>query len=188
MKLPTHLFHYFEKNSEPLQSMTAQGFDKATEIQKNITKGFNSQRPPNYVELRFAVEKRLKSAFESKGGKPKSPNPSYFTLGSCDWVKSCYDDPSVTIIPLADVDPEQLTFTYPDSMVSFQFHDEPKLGIYRKPCNGQVFLLDEIMEVIDQYGLPSEEKWQNEEASKYDRYIEVQVWDDDLVKLITKGY
>jgi len=39
-----------------------------------------------------------------------------------------------------------------------------------------------IGDLINQYGLPLEEKWQNEEEMKYDRYIEVQIWDDSIIK------
>ena len=67
-------------------------------------------------------------------------------------------------------------------MVSYQFYDEPKLETYRKDCNGKVFLLSEISNLISEYGLPSEEKSQVKESLKYDKYIEAQVWDDEIIK------
>lgn len=67
-------------------------------------------------------------------------------------------------------------------MVSFQFHDEPKLATYRKDCNGQVFVVNEIDQLINEYGLPAEDKWDSEEKFKYDRYIEVQIWDNEVIK------
>lgn len=66
-------------------------------------------------------------------------------------------------------------------MVSFQLYDEPKLATYRKDCNGQVFLLSEINNLIHDYGLPSEEKSHAVENFKYDKYIEAQVWDDAVI-------
>ena len=71
-------------------------------------------------------------------------------------MKSCFKNPGVVKIPLISFKPEQISFTYPDSMVSFQFHDELKLSLYRKEYNGQVFLLNNINELIHKYGLPSE--------------------------------
>ncbi len=182
MNTPEFLYHYYEIDQGPFLNITQNEFEKAKKIQNNISVGFNSKRPPNYIELRFSLEKRLKKGFVNKGGKPKRNDPFYFTLGKCEWLKSCYENPGVVKIPLADFKSEQISFTYPDSMVSFQFHDEPKLVKYRKACNGQVYLLDEIQELLNEYGIPTEEKWHSQESLKYDRYVEVQVWDDFIIK------
>ncbi|TGV03162.1 hypothetical protein [Flavivirga rizhaonensis] len=123
----------------------------------------------------------MKKAFIVKGGKPNRNDPFYFTLGECEWVKSCYENPDVVKIPLTDIKPEHISFTYPDSMVSFQFYDEPKLAKYRKAYNGQVYLLNELKDLLDKYGLPTEEKWKSQENMTYDRYIEAQVWDDFII-------
>ncbi|WP_346881080.1 hypothetical protein [uncultured Algibacter sp.] len=181
MNLPVNLYHYYEIEQGPFKNITQNEFDKALEIQKNISVGFNSKRPSNYIKLRFAVEKRLKQAFVVKGGIPKIDAPFYFTLGECPWLKSCYDNPGVIKIPLSNFKKEYISFTYPDSMISFQIHDEPKLSFYKKSYYGKVYLLNEMIHLINQYGLPSEKKWQNQEAMKYDRYIEAQVWDDFII-------
>ncbi|GAA4273047.1 hypothetical protein U6A24_07210 [Aquimarina gracilis] len=182
MSIPKFLYHYYEMDQGPFRNITENSFEKAVEIQENISVGFNSNRPPNYIALRFALEKRLKKGFLAKGGEPSRDDPFYFTLGACDWVKSLYENPGVVKIPLDRFDHEHISFTYPDSMVSFQFHDEPKLATYRKACNGQVYLLNELEELVKGYGLPSENKWNSKEALKYDRYIEVQIWDDTIIK------
>lgn len=161
----------------PFQNITQDGLEKAKEIQSKISEGWNSKRPPNYIELRIGLEAKLKEQFISKGGKPNRDDPFYFTLGSCEWAKSWYVNPGVVKIPLSDFAPAHVSFTYPDSMVSFQFHDEPKLALYRKEANGTVFLLSELEELVTIYGMPSEEKWGSQVAMKYDRYIEAQVWD-----------
>jgi len=182
MKIPEYLFHYFELDQGPFRNITNNEFEEAVTIQNNISKGFNSKRPPNYISLRFALEKRLKESFIAKNRKPNRNDPFYFTLGECNWVKSLYDNPGVVKIPLKDIDAGQISFTYPDSMVSFQFYDEPKLATYRKTCNGQVYLLEELSTLIDEFGLPSEDIWQSQEAMKYDRYIEAQLWDDTIIQ------
>ena len=181
MKIPKFLYHYYELDNGPFRNITEYGFEKAESIQNQISEGFNSKRPKNYLDLRFSLENRIKKQFILKGGKPNRNDPFYFTLGQCDWAKSWYVNPGVIKIPLADFKHEHLSFTYPDSMVSFQFYDEPKLGTYRKNCNGQIFLLSEINNLIDDYGLPTEEKSQTQESSKYDKYIEAQVWDSEIV-------
>lgn len=179
--LPEFLFHYYEIDHGAFRNITEYGYEKAKNIQRQILKGWNSKRPANYIDLRFSLETRIKEQFILKGGRPGRNDPFYFTLGECDWAKSWYVNPGVIKIPLADFQPDHISFTYPDSMVSFQFYDEPKLATYRKDCNGQVFLLSEIKDLIHEYGLPSEEKSHAVEECKYDKYIEAQVWDDAVI-------
>lgn len=50
-------------------------------------------------------------------------------------------------------------------------------AIVRKPIYGQVFTLEEIVEIVQKYGMPGD-KWKTEEYWRYDRFIEAQVWDD----------
>lgn len=182
MTIPKFLFHYYELDNGPFRNITEYGFEKAVNIQNQILEGWNSKRPENYIDLRFLLEKRIREQFILKGGKPNRNDPFYFTLGECDWAKSWYINPGVIKIPLTDFNPDHISFTYPDSMVSFQFYDEPKLKTYRKNCNGQIFLLSEISDLINEYGIPSEEKCKIEERLKYDKYIEAQVWDDEVIK------
>jgi hypothetical protein len=181
MNIPKFLFHYYELDNGPFRNITEYGLKKAESIQNQISKGFNSKRPDNYIDLRFSLEKRIKEQFILKGGKPNRNDPFYFTLGECNWAKSWYVNPGVIKIPLTDFKPNQISFTYPDSMVSFQFYDEPKLATYRKNCNGQVFILSEISNLINEYGLPTEEKSQTQENLKFDKYIEAQIWDDEII-------
>ncbi|AXT54594.1 hypothetical protein D1815_02080 [Aquimarina sp. AD1] len=182
MNIPKYLFHYYELENGPFRNITEYGHEKAENIQDKITEGWNSKRPENYLDLRFSLEKKIKDGFILKGGRPNRKDPFYFTLGKCEFAKSWYVNPGVIKIPLIDFKPEHISFTYPDSMISYQFHDESKLKTYRKNCNGQIFLLDEINDLIGEYGLPNEEKSQTEERFKYDKYIEAQVWDDQIIK------
>ncbi|MCX2680497.1 hypothetical protein OOZ15_11140 [Galbibacter sp. EGI 63066] len=182
MTIPKFLYHYYELDNGPFRNITECGYEKAVAVQNQISEGLNSKRPNNYIDLRFSLENRIREQFILKGGKPNRIDPFYFTLGECEWAKLWYVNPSVIKIPLSDFEAEHISFTYPDSMVSFQFYDEPKLATYRKDYNGQVFLLSEINNLIREYGLPSEEKCLTEERLKYDRYIEAQVWDDRIIK------
>ena len=181
MTIPKFLFHYYELENGPFRNITEFGYEKAEEIQNQISKGWNSKRPENYIKLRLALEKRIKEKFISKGGKPNRNDPFYFTLGECEWAKSWYINPGIIKIPITVFRPEHISFTYPDSMVSFQFYDEPKLETYRKACNGKVFLLNEMNDLISEYGIPSDEKCLAEESLKYDKYIEAQIWDEEII-------
>ncbi|UZO79720.1 hypothetical protein NBT05_12245 [Aquimarina sp. ERC-38] len=181
MNSPKFLYHYYETENGPFRNITELGLDKAKNIQNQISKGWNSKRPDNYIELRFALEKRIKELFIEKGGKPHRKDPFYFTLGPCSWAKSWYVNPGVVKIPLNEFTSDQISFTFPDSMVSFQFYDEPKLKTYRKECNGQIFRIEELEKLIREYGLPSDDQLIVEESNKYDKYIEAQVWDDTVI-------
>lgn len=181
MEIPKYLYHYYEFENGPFRNITEFGLKKAQSLQNQIQKGWNSKRPDNYIELRFALEKRIRDQFIKKGGKPNRKDPFYCTLGPCKWAESWYTHPGVIKIPVSDVKPEHLSFTYPDSMVSFQIFEEPKLELYRKGCNGHVFLLDELDDLIKVYGLPSEDRSLTSKRLAYDKYIEAQLWDDDVI-------
>ncbi len=178
---PKYLYHYFELNNGPFRNITEHGVKKATDVQSKILKGFISKRLPSYIEWRFSLEERLKKQFMAKGRKPNRNDPFYFTLEPCDLLKTWYENPGIIKLPLSDFHPDQISFTYPDSMISFQFYDDPKFAEYRKDCNGKVFMLTEIDEVINKFGMPSEDKWKSEKLLQYDRYVEVQVWDDEVI-------
>jgi hypothetical protein len=77
--------------------------------------------------------------------------------------------------PLSAFEPEQISFTYPDSMISYWLRNQTDRVFYRREYHGQVFNLSEIFEVIDRFGIPKEE-WHSEAARKYDLFIEAQVW------------
>jgi len=182
MKIPKFLYHYYELENGPFRNITEYGYEKAVNIQNKIVEGWNSKRHDGYVKLRFSLEKRMRAQFILKGGKPTRNDPSYFTLGECQWAKSWYINPGVIKISLTHFKSEHISFTYPDSMISYQLFDEPKLEKYRKNCSGKIFLLSEINNLINEYSLPSEKKSKAEERLKYDRYIEAQVWDDSIIK------
>ena len=92
--IPKFLFHYYELDNGPFRNITEYGYEKAEKIQNNISNGQNSKRLDNYIELRLALEKRIKEQLIAKGGKPKRNDPFYFTLRECNWAKSwCYKNP-----------------------------------------------------------------------------------------------
>jgi len=184
MKIPEYIYHYYEKANGPFLNLTTLPKNEAKRILSNL-KGFNSNRPENYYDLRLEHELRLKEIFVQKGGETKRNDPYYFTLGECDWIKSWYVNPGVVRIKIASIKNfNSMSLTYTDSMVSFQLAEDDRLEIHRKPCHGKVYMLDEIYEVIEKYGMPSENKWRNNKEDFYDRFIELQMWNDDFLKYI----
>lgn len=77
------------------------------------------------------------------------------------------------MIPLRSIDPKVISFTYGDSFPAMRFQDGK---LYR----GKVYIMEELFEVIKQYGIP--QVWNSEGKFGPDRYIEAQVWDDMPVK------
>ena len=54
--------------------------------------------------------------------------------------------------------------------------------VHRKDYHGRVFTLHEIKDVVARFEMPGD-RWQADASMRYDRFIEVQVWDDEPIKL-----
>ena len=185
--IPDFICHYYELERGPLLSVTNHDRETAREIIRQITErneGFSNNRPPQYIDWRLDVEEWLLNGFIAKGGKPKRKNPHYFILGECDWLLSWYKNGAVLKKRLQDIDPTQISLTYPDSMVSWQLHQYHIKGDnpYYKPddhreYHGQVYRLDELQDVVVKYGMP-EGKVQDGKHTSNEMYIEIQVWED----------
>ena len=116
--------------------------------------------------------------------QPYLSNPLYFVLGENEdfFQKNGFfsdENPVKLQILLSLFGTDMISFTYPDSMLSLAIATDTtgREDLYRKPIHGQVFTLEEIIEVIQEYGMPGD-KWKTEEHWRYDRFIEAQVWDD----------
>ena len=72
-----------------------------------------------------------------------------------------------------ELDVKKISFTYGDSMPTFS----PRVND-GKEYRRQAYTYDEILKVIDKYGLPQD--WNNDGANSPERYIEVHVWSDDI--------
>ena len=90
------------------------------------------------------------------------------TLGPCEWIKQWYQRGREVKIPLDDVDPEMISFTYGDLFPTMRFKDD-------KPYRGKVYLKNEILRLVDEHGWPQE--WNKDGDQGPERYVEVQVWD-----------
>ena len=169
---PDYIVHYYEADRGPFRSLSDLIGKEAEAILAGIrAEGivFASKRTTEYLSVRRTLEDRIRDLFVAKGGHPKRLRPHYFILGSCDWVKGWYRDGRAVHIPLRDVDPQAISFTYGDSFPAMRYKDE-------KPYRGQVYILAELPGLIKSYGLP--QVWNPEGKYGPERYIEAQVWDD----------
>ncbi len=177
------IYHYYEKKVGPFKNISALPYDQAKKRLQSITKGFNKNRGDDYLDKRLVLESQLKKAFITKGGKPKRNDPFYFTLGECKWLETWYEEAAIVKIPIHYLFEHKdiISFTYPDSMISFQLAHESQLSAYKKSCNGQVYTLQEIEEIINTFGMPNPAIWSKVELHQFDRYIEIQVWGDSFI-------
>jgi hypothetical protein len=185
LSIPSYITHYYEEERGPLKSVSALPREDAREVIRKITalnEGFSNNRPPAYIDWRLDVEDWLLKGFKEKGGKPAIKCPHYFVLGHCDWLLSWYKNGRSLKVNLQDIPPSQITFTYPDSMVSYQLYQYYTLknNPYFKEddhreYHGKVYLLSELKDVITKHGLPKGH-FENGQASSHEMYIEIQVW------------
>ncbi len=173
---PEMIVHYYEAHKGPFWSLSALPLEEAEAILQQIRQEgnvFASKRNREYLSIRKSLEERIYQLFVGKGGQPKRLRPHYFILGRCDWVKSWYCHGRELQILLKTIDPNVISFTYGDSFPAMRYLDG-------KPYRGQVYILEELSELIARYGMPQE--WNSDGRHGPERYIEAQLWDDQPVK------
>jgi hypothetical protein len=92
----------------------------------------------------------------------------------CPWLSTWYENSAYIMISIEEFDIETLSFTYGDSHPTFspRVNDNKE---YRKKLYNYV----EILAIIEKYGLPQE--WNADGRFGPERYIEVQVWGDEVI-------
>ncbi|EHB68595.1 MULTISPECIES: hypothetical protein [Paenibacillus] len=171
-----YLFHYYEDSNGPFKNLSSLPLDEAKAVMKAIkAKGsvFASKRPENYLEVRFDLEEKARKLFIQKGGKPKMKYPHYMTLGRCKWLKEWYTTGEEIQIQISEFNPDILSFTYGDLFPTMRYKDG-------KPYREQIYTFHEIVKIIDEYGLP--QAWNPDGDKGPERYIEVQVWDEEVLR------
>ncbi|MCO4784105.1 MAG: hypothetical protein KC646_17400 [Candidatus Cloacimonetes bacterium] len=180
------LNHYYPKGSKPFLSLSALDSEDAISLMHSfasktelVYKRFKD--PKKYLNDRRQTEDWLRKGFIEKGGNPKNYYPIYFVLGNSPYVFEGYDkNCNIISINLDDIAEDQLSFTYPDSMVSRYMLEHKKEIYFKKNYHGIVFTKSEIIDLVDNFGLPNRE-WQECPSRKYDFFIEAQLWDKSLL-------
>ncbi|GGD92073.1 hypothetical protein [Paenibacillus nasutitermitis] len=172
-----YLYHYYDESTGPFRNLTDLPPTEAENMLQTIRqlkKGFASQRSMDYLAIRRSLESKARELFIRKGGMPVRSCPHYMTLGKCPWLAGWYPSGRVLQYALADFDPGSISFTYGDLFPAMRFQDG-------KPYRNQVYTVDEIFLVINQFGMP--QQWNPLGDQGPERYIEVQVWDDSPLRL-----
>jgi hypothetical protein len=103
-------------------------------------------------------------------------------LGTSRWIEEHAPDPRThaeTRIPLSVFQEADVSFTYPDSMVSLWLHTERPTGYYRPDYHGRIFTIPEVLALVERDGSP--EDWATALPNHVGSYVEAQVWNHQLL-------
>lgn len=170
----SYLYHYYEKKIGAFVSLSSLDMKEAKQIQNQLgieNKTFAAQRNEAYLERRKYLEQLVRKLFIEKGGKPIRQTPHYMVIGECPWLLTWFEHSEYVKIPITEFDMKTVSFTYGDTFPTFSPHVTDNLE-YRR----QVYTYDEILCMIEKYGMP--QHLSTETIYAQPRYIEAQVWSD----------
>lgn len=173
-----YLYHYFERAIGPFKNLSDLSINEAEEVLKKIRNARPSsqaaQRDTDYMNRRVNYEALVRNLFIEKGGKPTREAPHYMVVEACNWLNSWYIDGCYVKIPIDEFDLNTISFTYGDMHPTFSpiVNDGKE---YRK----KIYTYHEILKLIEKYGMPQE--WNADGRFGPERYIEVQIWCDEVI-------
>ena len=174
-----YLYHYFEKSTGPFKNLSDISVDEAkktlNEIKLTRPSCQSASRDDKYMDRRVGYEKKVRDLFVTMGGKIKRNFPHYMIIEHSDWLYGWYENPAFIKIPIEEFDLKTLSFTYGDMHPTFSpiVNDGKE---YRK----KLYLYDDILKIINKYGLPQNKPPVNGEIG-HPRYVEVQVWSEEPI-------
>ena len=179
------LTHYYHQNDRPFQTLSSLSEVAALEVISSfrlrtgaVYRRFSN--PVAYLKKRRLTENWLRDEFIKKGGQPLVQYPQYFVIARSTWIEEGYHGQSKAVqLPISAIDPDRVSFTYPDSMISYWLKSQTDRDFYHPEYHGQVFRLSEIHKIIGQFGIPTRE-WETDAIRKYDLFIEAQVWENSF--------
>ena len=183
-----HLIHLYQRGTEPFRSLSALPDEEAVRIMQSLYREGSVywerfEDAAQYLQMRRQTERWLREAFVAKGGCPKEFYPIYMALGRSKWMQTALDATTVATtaeieVPLALLKACDVSFTYPDSMVSAILASQKDPAYYLPGFHGCVFTLAEIETIVEELGLPGE-TWGASLPSHMANYIEAQVWNHE---------
>ena len=170
-----NLYHYFERKIGPFVSISGMSIEDAMKIQSQLTTHFHKEyRNQRYYERRQYLERHVRTLFIEKGGKPILDVPYYMIIGESSFLATWFEDSDYIMIPISEFDLQTISFTFGDTFPTFSPRVTDNME-YRK----KVYFYDEILTLIQKYGLP-QNTWDGTYESPC--YVEVQVWNDTPIK------
>jgi hypothetical protein len=180
-----YLTYYYERGTEPFRSLSALPDEKALKIMEKLRDdtlfGARFKDPAQYMRDRKQTEQWVREEFIAKGGRPRAAYPIPMVLGTSKWLVKQAPNPDAhgeIRIPLSAFTEHDVSFTYPDSMISLWFGRDKPVEYYLPEYHGKVFTVSEILSIVESKGLP-EEEWETNLPSDLAPYIEAQVWNHE---------
>lgn len=174
--LPDIITHNFHPHFGPCPNICDLDDSAAEEVLERIRQAGGRTLKPDYLKRRRATEEWLIQERRRKLGETPLHRPLYFFLG--DFADGRDPSrPASLALHLNNIPPESLTFTFPDSMASFEHAGPAMLEAPRPPFHGQVLSLPEIVRAVSMPGLPCCFN-SRDPARRVDQFVEVQIWDD----------
>ncbi|HSR30601.1 MAG TPA: hypothetical protein VLY63_08545 [Anaerolineae bacterium] len=187
-----YLTYYYTRGTEPFRSLSALPDEKALRIMEELCDdtpyGARFKDPVQYMRDRKQTERWVREEFIAKGGKPRESYPIPMVLGASKWMAKQAPNPDAhgeIRIPLSVFAETDVSFTYPDSMISLWFGREKPVEYYQPEVHGKVFTVSEILSIVEARGLP-EEAWKTNLPSNLAPYIEAQVWNHEPLMVYKK--
>lgn len=170
------LMHYCHPDCEPLQNIMRLPREEAFRLAQEMADRhpdasafFRFSDFVNYYPRRLEADGILCAAFRSRGGRPVQTHPLSFALQGSDFLDGWFDRGQVLHLPLASVPEDQISFTLGDS-----------LGMLERD-GGFIFLtLQDLRERIANH--PEGAEGFLRDAKAQYRYIEAQLWDDEVCR------
>lgn len=179
-----YLTHYFAFGDPPFRSLSALSDSEALTIMESLYEdnplADRFKEPTQYLNNRREVEQWSRNEFIAAGGQPKEEYPLYAVLGYSNWL----DNNLATLgleklqIPLSIFSEQDISFTYPDSMVTYWLGMDKDAAHNQSGYYGRIFTLSDIGLLEEIYGAP-EEKGQTslwEGMGPFIEYVEAQIW------------
>ena len=180
-----YLTYYYARGTEPFRCLSALPDEEAIRIMEALADdtpyGDRFKDPAAYMRNRLLTEQWVCEQFIAKGGRPRGRYPVPMVLGSSRWMVAHAPDRAVhgeIRIPLAVFSEGDVSFTYPDSMISLWFGRDKPPATYMPEYHGIVFTMSEILAIVEAKGLP-EDEWDTHLPDDLAPYIEAQVWNQE---------
>lgn len=192
--VPSVATHYFVEGRSPFLNLSDLDPDELDRVVADLGREHSAGRSQRtfgrrYMDLRRQTEARLRELFAARGGVMQRTNPHYFVLGTCGWFEALSPDMVSVEIALDALPPASTSVTYPDSVVAMRRGAAFGLPDIAKPYHDQVYLLDELPDLIARYGLPdgsADAEYSGYEFREFEKFVEVQVWTDDVLDLVAR--
>ena len=185
-----YLTYYYNVNTAPFRSLSELPDCEAILIMESLYIQYKDnilferfKDPTQYLHNRRQIENWVRSAFVQKGGQPLESHPISMVLGSSKWIKKNAPDKKThgeIRIPISTFSERDVSFTFPDSMVSWWLFKDKPPEYYIPEYHGKIFTLTEILSIVGEKGLP-EETWEINLPNDTGAYIEAQVWNRKLL-------